>query len=97
MTYANLYAIFFAFSGTKVPLYSGFDGPDEGADADFFVAEVEFLDGLEECGHLLVFDDGDDARVHLGPSVCTATGFTAVGATALHLLEEGEAVNAQHV
>ena len=66
------------------------DVPDEGADADGFVAVVEFADGGEEFVDAVVFDDDHDGGVHLGPGVGAAAGFACAGAAALDLLEEGE-------
>ena len=81
--------------------YSGLDRshyiPDEGTDADLLVAEVKFLDRLQERGHLFVLNDGDDTGVHLRPSVRTAAGFAAVGTTTLHLLEERKAFDTQYI
>ena len=87
----------FFFTFFQQVLHRCFNVPDESAYTDFLVAEIQFLDRLEERRRLFVFDDGDHAGVHLRPCVGATTGFTAVGATTLDLLEEREATDAEHV
>ena len=54
---------------TRAELDHLLDVPDEGADADGFVAVVEFADGGEELVDAVVFDDDHDGGVHLRPGV----------------------------
>ena len=73
------------------------DVPDEGADADFLVALVEFADGLEELVDAVVGDDGEDGVVEFGPGVSAAMGVAVLVAAALDVLPEGEAADAEGV
>ena len=74
-----------------------FDVPDEGADAYFLVALVEFADGEQELVDTVVGDDGEEGVVHLGPGVGAAVGVAGGVATALYVFPEGEATDAKGV
>ena len=73
------------------------DIPDECPDTDFLIALVEFADGQEEVLDLVVLDHGHDGVVEFGPGVGAAVGITDLMATALHILPEGEAADAEGV
>ena len=71
--------------------------PNEGADADFLVALVEFADGLEELVDAVVGDDGEDGVVHLWPCVGAPVGVAVHVAAALYVFPLGEAADAEGV
>lgn len=94
------YYVVFVSDGKRKEVWGSdglFDVPDECADSDFEVAFVEFVDCGEEFGDFVVVDNGHNGRVHFGPCVSSATGFAAVGSTALDVFEEGEARYAEIV
>ena len=74
-----------------------FDVPDEGPDADLFVAFVEFAHGEEQVFHLVVVDHGHDGVVHFGPSVGAAVRVAVEVAASLHILPEGESADGEYV
>ena len=71
--------------------------PDECAYAYLLVALVEFADGQEQFVDHLVWNDGKDSVVHLGPGVGAAVRVADVVAAPLHVLPEGEAAYAERV
>ena len=73
------------------------DGPDEVADADFFVAAVELADGGEDVVDLGVVDDGHDGVVEFGPGMGAAVRVAVLMAAALDVFPKGEASNAERV
>ena len=83
--------------GPTLPSHGLLHVPDEGADADGWIAQVEFPYALEEFIHLVVLYNGNHAGVHLGPCVGTAARLAAVGAAPLYLLKEGETPDIQFV
>ena len=74
-----------------------FDIPDEGADAYLLITFVEFADGGEKLVDLVVGDDGHDGVVEFGPCVGAAVRVADLMATALDVLPEGEASDAEGI
>lgn len=75
----------------------GFDVPNESTYSDFGIAQVNLLDGFEQLFYFVVFDYGEDCRVHFWPSVCTTVRITGAGATPLYFFEEGETPYIQRI
>ena len=71
--------------------------PDEGSDADFFVAFVEFADGGEDVVNFFVGYDGEDGVVEFGPGVCAAMGVAVPVAASLYVFDHCEATHLERV
>ena len=84
---------FNAFHASK--LHGLFDIPNERTNTYFFVPVVELLDGLEQIVYLLVFNHGDDGRIHFRPGVSAPTRFSVPGTAALYVFKEGKSADAQ--
>ena len=74
-----------------------FDIPDEGADSYFGIALVETAYVEENLFYLIVFYDGHDGVVHLGPGVSATMGIAVARATSLYVLPEGETADVEHI
>lgn len=73
------------------------DGPGERLDAHFLVSEVQFLDSLEKRCDFVFGHDAEHRGVHLRPGMCASTRVTGRGAPTLHVLEERETTDPEHV
>ena len=71
--------------------------PDEGADADFFVALVELADGGEDVFDFFVGDNGHNGVVEFGPGVGATMRLAVLVSASLDVFPVGEAAHIERV